>query len=67
MKISKRKKVRAPSFWWLWFLEGAEDRGVNILESECYMALQTVGIDAVYTDLFRSFVHKIYDLLQMYF
>ena len=46
----KGKKVRASSRWWLQQLKGAGAIPVSIPWSDCYMALQTGTIDAVYTN-----------------
>lgn len=46
----KGKRVRAASRWWLAELEGAGSVPVSIPWGDCYMALQTGTIDAIYTN-----------------
>jgi len=46
----KGKRVRAASRWWLAELEGAGSVPVSIPWGDCYMALQTGTIDAVFTN-----------------
>jgi TRAP-type C4-dicarboxylate transport system substrate-binding protein len=57
----KGKKIRASSRWWLGFLEGAGAIPVNIPFGDCYMALETGNIDAVYTNIdgfYRMKMHE---------
>lgn len=55
------KKIRAASRWWLGFLEGAGAIPVNIPFGDCYMALETNNINAVYTNIdgfYRMKMHE---------
>ena len=47
----KGKRIRAASRWWLAQLKAAGAVPVSVPWSDCYMALQTGTIDAVYTNL----------------